>query len=150
MKTAQCLFSLLTGAALLCGSGCENDSAKQAAPSITGRWMLTQALRNQRETETLRGTYFEFMPDGRMQTNLPIGAESPTPYTIEDGAIRQQSTPPVVYRIVSSSDSTLELATELRGLPFVMRFRRALEGEADPSVPDTLGVEELSGDSVGQ
>ncbi len=105
-----------------------------AAANLQGRWELTRGFRNQRETQTLTGTYFLFSADGKLTTNLPIGIEAPLPYEISQSTIRHQTSPTTTYEVLQHTDSTLVLSLSLRGLPFELHLRRTT---AD-TVPELL------------
>lgn len=104
-------------------SACDNPS-ENAKTQLLGRWQIISALRDGNPTETMNGAIFEFGEDGKMLTNLPIGAEAPMPYTLEKMTITQQSNEPVTYTIARISDSTLALQMTLRGIPFELQLRR--------------------------
>ncbi|GAB4494051.1 MAG: hypothetical protein OHK0019_19370 [Saprospiraceae bacterium] len=116
------LFPLLLFVFLACG----NESEKIQTAAITGRWELSRGFRNQKETETLQGVFFQFGTDGKMTTNLPVGADSPTDFELKKNEIHQKSPQPVVYKIQSVTDSTLVLAMEMRGVQFEMHLIKAL------------------------
>ena len=122
------IFPLILAVLLL--SSC--DPTGNNKHSIVGYWQLTKGLRNKTETPTLQGVYYEFGPDGKMRSNLPIGAEQPTDYTLEEDKIEQKSLQPVRYRIQSLNDSAMVLTTELRGIPFEFHLRRLLEPPLAP------------------
>lgn len=117
-------FALLVFLSVLLAQSCIED-AKGSSYALEGRWELERGYRNQRETGTLNGTYFQFGADGKMITNLPVGPEAPMAYEIEKAIIRQKSTPPVEYEIRSYSDSALILGLVLRGMQFELHLRRA-------------------------
>lgn len=109
------------------------DTTEKNKDALVGYWQLTKGLRNKSETPTLQGVYYQFGADGKMQTNLPIGAEQPTDYVIQENKIEQKSSQPVSYLIQSLNDSMLVLTTDLRGIPFEFHFRRSLEPPSMPS-----------------
>ncbi len=115
------LFALTVSLFFSCDTTAKNEH------SIVGYWQLTKGLRNKNETPTLQGGYYQFGADGKMQTNLPIGADQPTDYVLEEDKIEQKSVQPVSYRIQTLTDSLLVLTTELRGIPFEFHLRRSLE-----------------------
>lgn len=130
------LFRLLPLAfASLLFASCENETEKNQN-TLVGRWQLIKGLRNKNETQTLQGVFYEFGADGKMQTNLPIGADTPTDYTVIKNDIEQKSAQPVKYHIQSLTDSTLVMTLEMHGVPFEFHFRRAPESSA-PSLPST-------------
>ncbi len=117
------------------------DASKPPLPSIVGRWELAQGLRAQKPTELLSGVYFQFGADGLMTTNLPAVAETAVPYEIKKNDILQKSQPPIVYHVVSASDSTLVLAMEMRGVQFDLKLRKAaVTSDSIPANPPIEGV----------
>ncbi len=129
------LFTLcFTSIVLL--SACGDDNVGTQA-SILGRWELTKGFRNKKETETLSGVYFQFGSDGKMQTNLPLGAEIPTDYELKKNEIHQKSPQAVTYVIQSLTDSTLVLTMEMRGMTFEMQLTKAPPPE-EPIPQDSL------------
>lgn len=118
---------------------CIEDGNKNST-ALQGRWDLVKGLRNQQETGTLSGTYFQFGADGKMITNLPVGPEVAVEYDLSQSTIQQKSSPPVEYTIRSISDSTLVLSIEMRGMQFELHLRRSEEFNAphpfEEAVPD--------------
>jgi hypothetical protein len=112
-----------------CGGDQKNDNF-----TIEGRWELVKGFRNQKETETLQGVFFHFGGDGKMTTNLPVGADTPTDYSLSKNEIHQKSPQAVVYNIQSASDSTLVLAMEMRGVQFEMQLRK-VQPVTEPAAP---------------
>jgi hypothetical protein len=124
MLLPRVFLAVLCSSACLALYSCEDISEKTQA-AIIGRWELTKALRNDRETGTLEGVFFDFGADGKMQTNLPVGADAPVEYEVNKKTIIQKSAQPIRYEAVTSADSTLVLKMEMRGMTFEMHFRRA-------------------------
>ena len=119
-------FQLLTLFGLLWLLSACDETPKMPPVAIDGRWELREGMRAQKPTETLAGVYFSFdLNAGTMETNLPVGAETPIPFERKDNKIIQKSTPPVEYEITSASDSTLNLSFEIRGIPFDLKLIRA-------------------------
>lgn len=126
----------LLASSLLLIAACVDDDKKKPF-TIEGRWELFRGFRNQRETETLQGVFFQFGADGKMITNLPVGAESLTDYELKKNEIYQNSPQPVVYKIQSVTDTTLVLTMEMRGVLFEMQLRKA-PPLAEPAPQDSL------------
>lgn len=127
---------LYIASCLLFFAACDDDNEKIQA-SIQGRWELVKGFRNLKETETLEGVYFQFGADGKMVTNLPVGADAPTGYELKKNEIHQNSPQPVVYKIQSVTDSTLVLTMEMRGVQFEMQLQKALP-PTEPAPQDSL------------
>lgn len=126
---------------------CENDTSA-TRDAILGRWELDKGFRNERETEMLAGVFFLFGDDGKMQTNLPVGAEDPTEFDIKKNEILQKSPQPLTYSIQSVTDSTLVLTMEMRGVSFKLELQRA--AEPPEQQPDTLYNETQPTDSLSE
>ncbi len=115
-------------AGLLCSVvfiACGSNEVKSQA-SLTGRWELRKAFRNQKETGNLVGTYFKFGTDGTMETNL-TGSEESAEFSLQKNEILQKGTPPIKYLIQASDDSSLVLITTMRGIEFELQLARAPE-----------------------
>ncbi|MCC6280597.1 MAG: hypothetical protein IT262_08355 [Saprospiraceae bacterium] len=132
MLLPRVIFTTFCLSAFLVLPSCEDTSEKTQA-GIIGHWELTKALRNERETGTLEGVYFDFGPDGKMKTNLPVGAEVPVDYEVDKSIIIQKTPQPIRYQAVTIKDSLLVLQLEMRGMTFEMHMRRA-EAPADTLV----------------
>ncbi len=124
-------------------TSCENETEKNQA-ALLGRWQLTKGLRNKNETQTLQGVFYHFGADGKMQTNLPIGAEGPTDYVVVKNEVEQRSAQPVRYTIQQLTDSALVMTLEMHGVPFEFQFRRVSE---DTPPPTQLLQEQLPQDT---
>jgi hypothetical protein len=120
--------TMLILACSICSTSCE-DEQKIDPQTLKGRWEIVKGLRNQKETETLAGTYFEFEDGAKMITNLPVGPEERMDFELDEQTILQKSSPPVKYEILGLSDTSLILGLELRGMQFEMHFQR---GAATP------------------
>ena len=117
---------------------CDDDTPEKNEASIFGRWELVKGFRNQKETETLAGVYFIFGQDGKMQTNLPVGADTPTDFEQKKNEILQKSPQPLRYNIQSVTDTTLVLTIELRSTQFEMQLQRAVPAPPPENAPDSL------------
>jgi hypothetical protein len=127
---------LYIASCLLFFVACDDDNEKIQA-SIQGRWELVKGFRNMKETETLQGVFFQFGADGKMVTNLPVGADAPTGYDLKKNEIHQNSPQPVMYKIQSVTDSTLVLTMEMRGVQFEMQLQKSLP-PTEPPPQDSL------------
>lgn len=117
-------FSALGLLACLLAAACDDSTEKNRA-ALLGHWELTRALRNQRETGVLVGIYFDFEPDGKMFTNLPVAPEPTlTDYEVAGEEIIQKFSQPLHYHIQTLNDSVLVLGMEMRSIPFELQLRR--------------------------
>lgn len=139
MKARFCAFPIISLAVCALLASCNSDG--RPAPNkalLIGKWELYKAMRNQKPTETLSGTYFTFDDAGQMVTNLPVGPEAPCPYDVDGAQIKQKCGKPLVYNIVELSDSLLTLTIELRGMPFELFMRRGVPGAPAEAPADSL------------
>lgn len=123
---------------------CEDETDKNRA-AVQGRWEVRKAFRNEKETDSLAGAYFQFGADGKMQTNI-VGSEEPADYTVRKNEIEQKGAQPVKYLIEETSDSTLRLSMRLRGVDFELQLVRAdaatesTPGDSEMAPPDSMAV----------
>jgi len=104
---------------------CGKDAAISSDAQLTGSWQLQRALRNNMETSTLDGLYFEFGSDGDLTTNLMSETAQQGSYVQEEGQIITQGVNlPLTYTITSMTDSTLHLKSRYQGYQFVFELVR--------------------------
>ena len=130
------LFSLFLFIGIFaCVSDNSNDSTDEksnplpenVAQMVIGKWELREGYRNGIKTETLADTYFSFMDDGKMQTNLGGGNEL-VDYSIDERTITHGSQNfPVDYAIEEIGDSTMTISMTMRDIPFKFVLGRAIE-----------------------
>jgi hypothetical protein len=125
---------------------CQPDGPKKVElnkADLIGRWDISKAWRNGKETETLTGTYYEFDGAGNMKTNLtPTTMEETYQYTFAGNEIKQKGEPPINYTIDSLSSNFLRLSMEIHNFPFIIELAKEqsptnLEAN-DTSSADTL------------
>jgi hypothetical protein len=101
---------------------CQNDGEAPAFDTrqLTGRWELVKAWRNHRPTETLTDTYYEFLENDTMKTNLIFdGGSGEYPFVVSGSKITQKSKPDeVVFTVEEFTDTLLTLSMVLRNYPF--------------------------------
>lgn len=123
MRPSLCWASCLL-AALLCVA-CEED-VQRFRLLLNGRWELAKALRNQKQTETLSGVYFQFGEDNKMLTNFPAGPEEFGAFQLKQREIIQNFPAQMVrYQIKGLNDTSLILTTEMRGSLFELQLRKS-------------------------
>lgn len=95
---------------------CDTDSDKKA--NLDGRWEMKYGELNGQPAPALEGMYFQF--EGKnVTTNFNETAMDETiPFQFKESKIIKQSNPSVEFDVVSLTDSTLEMTTELRGYDF--------------------------------
>lgn len=122
-KLFLCVFALL----LLAGCQDEPKSPSFDEQLLYGRWNLQEALRNNRKTETLTGTFYEFEPNGVMHTNFtPDQNMTPGEFAYEfDGrTITRKDDSESYYQVDSLSQSTLILSTTYGQYQFKFTLNR--------------------------
>ena len=133
------IFPLL-GLLLLALPGCKSDpnsddeeTVQFDSEQLIGRWEITKAWRNGKETESLSDMYFEFDEAGKMRTNLtPSATEEEHPFAFSNNTIQQKSTPPLDYKVKELSDSVLRISMVLQDFPFRIHLARVVP-EVDTS-----------------
>jgi len=104
---------------------CASEEKEIEKNNLLGRWEIQEARRNGRPTESLDNLYFEFFEDGKMVTNLS-GSQESAVYEVNDDIITQrQSQFDVDYQIRNLTDSTLELAAQIRDFNFSFSLSKA-------------------------
>lgn len=105
-------------------SACRQDQ-DHTAERIIGRWELREATRDGKPTESLEALYFEFLPDGKMNTNM-AGVPETAAYTVAKNTIQQrQSRIEADYTIEDLGDSTMVLSAIIRDYNFRFRLGKA-------------------------
>ncbi|MBK8490311.1 MAG: hypothetical protein IPL49_05220 [Saprospirales bacterium] len=107
-------------------AACQNDSKDTNYEElILGRWEIKEAQRNGRPTETLTGAFMEFLPKGRMISNVG-GAPEESDYSVEGNVITSHSKRlPADFSIQYAGDSSLVLKFVMREIPFQFSLVRA-------------------------
>lgn len=118
--------------------GCTNDQPVENLPELSvdklqGRWELSSALRNNRSTETLTGTYYFFNNDS-VTTNLtPEGKDQTFHFKFHNNQIKLENDADfMAFDIASLNDTLLEMRTEIRGHKFLLSFKK--------QIPDSSSV----------
>ncbi len=106
-------------------------SCERAAPepdtSLIGRWMMSEAIRNGRPTLTLEDAYFHFENDSMMRFNL-LRSDEQVSYSYIDGVIRHEDPTPMEYQVLSLTDDTLQMTTQIRAYQFEFTLVRDTSG----------------------
>jgi hypothetical protein len=135
------LFYPVLASLLLSMASCKNDPQKPVFDQnkLIGRWELQSGWRNGRQTQTLTGTYYQFLQDGKMKTNLtPSTLEAEFPYSYSDNQITQKSEPPAIYSIDSLTDSVLVFNMTINNVPFRLEMIKA----TDSTEVDSMIIQE--------
>ena len=120
MRSLIILFSLV----VMLFSACQNESGNDndTASMLLGVWKLKSATRNGNVTETLDNLKLEFINDTLLYSNLSSSREEQT-YKLENLTISTEGArinPD--YKIVSITDSTLQLRMILNDYQFEFDF----------------------------
>lgn len=110
----------------------EKETEKQA--SLLGKWEMESAFRNEKLTTTLENTYFEFLENGTLNSNLPLSSSSrefSTSYTFKNNQIScTVGESEYLFDVQSLSDSLI-LKTDLMStaFTFIMTQKAVTESE---------------------
>lgn len=124
MRSLIILFSLVVMLFSACQkeSGNDNDTASM----LLGVWKLKSATRNGNVTETLDNLKLEFINDTLLYSNLSSSREEQT-YKLENLTISTEGARiNPAYKIVSITDSTLQLQMILNDYQFEFYFVQEL------------------------
>lgn len=113
---------------------CKDDKKPDYQSTIIGYWKIRKGFRDDRETESLSGTYFQFMENHTMITNLIPGADVPQNFECTKNKIVQQATPPITYTIEQANDSILNLTVVIRGIDFKFELEKGAPEPVDQDV----------------
>jgi heat shock protein HslJ len=128
-------FAILIAAGFLL-IGCQDEQqtseTNTSKDEIAQHWVLTEAERNGKKTETLRDAYFDLQADGSGVINLDGNAQN-AQWEIDDNLLKISGTQSdflsTDYAVSNLQDSTMTLSVELRKTDFVMHFKIAEEEE---------------------
>ena len=96
--------------------GCQNKEA--ILNNLSHRWLLDKGFRNEKETDSLAGLYFDFNTSGEVTTNLN-GQDERLTYELEgEDIIALAGTEGVFLNIMELSDTKLVLQTDIQGYTF--------------------------------
>lgn len=96
--------------------GCHNKEA--ILNNLSHRWLLDKGFRNEKETDSLTGLYFDFNTSGEVTTNLNGQDERLTFKLNGEDVIELTGTEAIFLNIVELSDAKLVLQTNIQGYTF--------------------------------
>jgi hypothetical protein len=96
--------------------GCHNKEA--ILNNLSHRWLLDKGFRNEKETDSLTGLYFDFNTSGEVTTNLNGQDERLTFKLNGEDVIELNGTESLFLNIVELSESKLVLQTNIQGYTF--------------------------------
>ena len=107
--TLICLLSFFV-------QGCHNKEA--ILNNLSHRWLLDKGFRNEKETDSLAGLYFDFNTSGEVTTNLN-GQDERLTYKLDgEDIIEIAGTEGVFLNIIELSETKLVLQTDIQGYTF--------------------------------
>lgn len=111
---------------ILVFAACQSDSKDTNYEElILGRWEIREAIRNGRPTETMTGAFMEFLPKGRLLSNV-AGSPEESAYSVQGNIISSKSERlPADYTILFVADSSMVLKFIVRDIPFQFSLARA-------------------------
>ena len=96
--------------------GCHNKEA--ILNNLSHRWLLDKGFRNEKETDSLAGLYFDFNTSGEVTTNLN-GQDERLTYKLDgEDIIEIGGTEGVFLNIIELSETKLVLQTDIQGYTF--------------------------------
>ena len=84
---------------------------------ISGRWVVTKALRNEVATHSLDNAYFEFQGDGLFVSNI-FGDEKPCKMTRNKDSIKSYCAESLLFYFKPLAEEKLELTFEYQNYAF--------------------------------
>jgi hypothetical protein len=101
--------------------GCHNKEA--IISNLSHKWLLDKGFRNEKETDSLSGLYFEFQKSGEVVTNLN-GQDERLSFSLngEDIIALQGTSDEVFLNIKKLSATNLILQTRLQGYNFTFEL----------------------------
>jgi hypothetical protein len=117
------LWMLLLAAIWSCKTDAPNDHKQGNA--LTGNWLLRNAERNGKPTETLEGVFLQFQQAHKLTTNLPdstgnFGVYS-AEYAVKDHKLTIQNRP-TDFAFSIEADTLLKLGFNIAGQRFDLYF----------------------------
>jgi hypothetical protein len=96
--------------------GCHNKEA--ILNNLSHRWLIDKGFRNEKETDSLAGLYFDFNTSGEVITNLN-GQDERLSYKLDgEDIIELAGTEGIFLNIMELSDTKLVLKTDIQGYTF--------------------------------
>ncbi|MBB4078498.1 hypothetical protein GGR28_001111 [Lewinella aquimaris] len=119
------LVSVLLFSLILFSCGQDGTPAVAEGATLTGRWDLVEARRDNVKTNLLEGLYFVFDADGTFETNLLTNEAQSGTYVRQDGEITTEGVEvPMTYEIESLEEGELYLRSRYEGFLFDFRMQR--------------------------
>ena len=108
------LFTIILSSFFI--QSCHNKEA--IIQNLSHRWAIEKGFRNEKETDSLAGLYFQFSKTGEVITNLN-GQDERLSYKLDgEDIIALAGTEGVFLNIMELSDTKLVLKTDIQGYTF--------------------------------
>lgn len=115
--------ALVTFSALFCACVQPNSDIEVTPQMISGTWILDSASRDGTPTESLDGLFYTF-EETKVVSNI-TGDTSESNFEIQKGKIVHLNDDSMVYEIETLNDSILKVSSNIRNIPFELKFRRS-------------------------
>lgn len=123
------LFSILFFFLLWSCKKNEQSNLHVKMDSINGLWLLQAASRNGLETNTLQGLFYD-INDSSIISNI-TGDTLTASYVLKEGNIVHMMRDTIMYDIISLNDTTLEITSVIRDMPFQFKFKKQTDSIQD-------------------
>lgn len=95
---------------------CHNKEA--IIQNLSHRWIIEKGFRNEKETDSLSGLYFQFGKTGEVTTNLN-GQDERLTYKLKgEDIVEMNGSTEIFLNIIELSETKLILQTDLQGFKF--------------------------------
>ncbi|THH40058.1 hypothetical protein [Neolewinella litorea] len=113
------ILPLLLLSLLFTACGSDPEVPVEEAAALEGRWVLTEARRDNVKTGLLDGLYFDFGTDGAFETNLMTGEPQTGTYRREGDEISTSGVAlPLTYEVQDLAEDELVLRARHEGFLF--------------------------------
>ncbi|MBK9109139.1 MAG: hypothetical protein IPM92_12430 [Saprospiraceae bacterium] len=89
---------------------------------LTGKWIVQQAFRNEKLTNTLEGAFFFF--DGSIMTSNFLGVEQQAHYVLKKNDLQLTKGLDYTFHLKKQGDHQLELKVEIQKTLFVFKLKK--------------------------
>ena len=108
------LFTIILSSLFI--QSCHNKEA--IIQNLSHRWIIEKGFRNEKETDSLSGLYFQFGKTGEVTTNLN-GQDERITYKLKgEDIIEMTGSTEIFLNIIELSETKLILQTDLQGFKF--------------------------------
>lgn len=90
---------------------------------LDGKWIVTKAIRNNKETKTLQSSYFMFSPDNSINTNFP-SIEETTTFTIVEDKLQIGGNPPMNFLLQEFSNDSMKWSGKINEIKLELFLKK--------------------------